>query len=285
MGKATRIRNATERGYIHNFLKTYVLGGFKWEGLPYGLTSQQIEQYICCNGLAVGFNHPRAGAVVLPAVWGAPLNLYYLPNDYEVWGSGWSGRVSVDKSVAFYDNSSRRSLANLIERTDQSLRSIIDAQRLNISHQKNPWIFAGNEDEKQSLLASLQAVDENVPAFIVSKSALTSIETAKKFFPTNVPFLAQDFQQAFRQELNTFLTVLGYDNVTIEKKERLITDEAHSNDSSILFHRMDRLRMREEACEGFNKMFGMSLSVKWVGCTDCDSKAETDRQSGGDSDE
>lgn len=274
MGKANRIYNAQNRTYIHNMLKSYVLGGFKWDGLPEGLTSQQLEQFICMNGMACGFKHPLAGSTILPSVWGAPLNLYFLPNFYIAYGAGWEGDVSADESVAFYDNSSRRGLRSLIDHTECSLLSIVSAQKINTAHQKNPWIFIGDEDEKQSLLAALQKVDENVPAIITTKTTMSGIETAKQFYPTNVPFIAQDFQQAFRQELNSFLSVLGFDNVTIEKKERLITDEAHSNDASVMFHRLDRLRAREEAADEFNRMFGANLTVEWVGCNDCDNTAD-----------
>ena len=108
---------------------------------------------------------------------------------------------------------------------------------------------------------------------MVTGSELRSIETAKQFYPTNVKLDTQTYLQAIRQELNSFLTQLGYDNITIEKKERLITDEAHSNDASVMFHRADRLRAREEAAEKYNAMFGANLRVTWVGCNDCNSVA------------
>ena len=254
-------------------LKTYLLGGFRWEGLPDGLTSQQMEQYITISGMACGFNHPQAGTVILPAVWGAPLNLYYLPNNYMAYGAGWSGVVDADVSVAFYDNSSRRSLCAAMEHTEKNIYDLISAERMNISHSKNPWIFAGTEDEAKGLIANLQKVDENTPAYVVTGSELRSIETAKQFYPTNVKLDTQTYLQAIRQELNSFLTQLGYDNITIEKKERLITDEAHSNDASVMFHRADRLRARKEAAEKYNAMFGADLRVTWVGCNDCNSVA------------
>ena len=254
-------------------LKTYLLGGFKWEGLPDGLPSQQMEQYITMSGMACGFSHPQAGTVILPAVWGAPLNLYYLPNNYMAYGAGWSGVVDADESIAFYDNSSRRSLRAAMEHTEKNIYDLISAERVNISHSKNPWVFAGTEDEAKGLIANLQKVDENTPAYVVTGSELRSIETAKQFYPTNVKLDTQTYLQAIRQELNSFLTQLGYDNITIEKKERLITDEAHSNDASVMFHRADRLRARQEAAEKYNAMFNANLRVEWVGCNDCNSVA------------
>lgn len=270
MSRQQKLENINNRTYIHDILKSYLLGGFKWDGLPQGLTSQQLEQFITMQGLAVGFKHPDAGAIILPSVWGAPLNIYFLPNFYIAYGAGFERRVSVDDAVTFYDNSSRRGLRSLCDHTEMMLMEIVSAQKINTVHQKNPWIFAGTETEKQSLLAAIAATNENNPVFITTNSAMLNIDTAKRFFPTNVQFLGQEFEQAFRQELNQFLTVLGYDNVAIEKKERLITDEAHANDSSVMYHRMDRLRMREQACKSFNSRFGTSLSVKWVGCSDCD---------------
>ena len=273
MSRKNRLINNVVYNSVHNMLKSYLLGGFRWEGLPDGLTSQQMEQYITMSGMACGFNHPQAGTVILPAVWGAPLNLYYLPNNYMAYGAGWSGVVDADLSVAFYDNSSRRSLRAAMEHTEKNIYDLINSERMNISHSKNPWIFAGTEDEAKGLIANLQKVDENTPAYVVTGSELRSIETAKQFYPTNVKLDTQTYLQAIRQELNSFLTQLGYDNITIEKKERLITDEAHSNDASVMFHRADRLRAREEAAEKYNAMFNANLRVEWVGCNDCNSVA------------
>ena len=273
MSRKNRLINNAVYNSVHNMLKTYLLGGFKWDGLPDGLTSQQMEQYITMSGMACGFNHPQAGTVILPAVWGAPLNLYYLPNNYMAYGAGWSGVVDADSSVAFYDNSSRRAMHAAMEHTEKNIYDLINSERMNISHSKNPWIFAGTEDEAKGLIANLQKVDENTPAYVVTGSELRAIETAKQFYPTNVKLDTQAYLQAIRQELNSFLTQLGYDNITIEKKERLITDEAHSNDASVMFHRADRLRAREEAAEKYNAMFGANLRVEWAGCNDCNSVA------------
>ena len=49
--------------------------------------------------------------------------------------------------------------------------------------------------------------------------------------------------------------------MTIEKKERLITDEATANDEQQLFNVGAMLKARQEACEKINEMFGLNISV------------------------
>ena len=53
--------------------------------------------------------------------------------------------------------------------------------------------------------------------------------------------------------------ILGINNLTIEKKERMTTYEVVRNSGETMANRYSRLNARRQACEQINKMFGLDI--------------------------
>ena len=51
--------------------------------------------------------------------------------------------------------------------------------------------------------------------------------------------------------------------MNIQKKERLITDEAIRSQGGTIASRYSRLQSRREACEKINEMFGLNINVDY----------------------
>ena len=56
----------------------------------------------------------------------------------------------------------------------------------------------------------------------------------------------------------------GINNVMIEKSERLITDEANSNNELINLNLQASLAPRQEACRQFNELYGLTGTDKEI---------------------
>ena len=57
------------------------------------------------------------------------------------------------------------------------------------------------------------------------------------------------------------MTYLGISNLNIQKKERLISDEAIRSQGGTIASRYSRLSERRNACDKINDMFGLNISV------------------------
>ena len=258
-----------------NVLRPIVLGRFKWSGLPYGLTSEQLERFITCwsdasgfvsGGLALIFEDLSIGPVILPAYPANALSLYYLPTEYIVTGVDYQQNVKADDGVPIYNDATRQPLSPMIADTAHRLFDLMEISRANTLQQKNPFVFAGTADEIKSLQAANQKRDADPSGIVcVTARAMQTIETAKRFFPIKPPFEADVYYDYYLQIYNRFLTMLGMDNIAIQKRERLVSSEAASNKQLILYYRDMATRYREEAANDANKKFGMSLNVEWVG--------------------
>lgn len=258
-----------------NVLRPVVLGRFKWSGLPYGLSSEQLERFITCwadssgfvsGGLALIFEDPAIGPVILPAVPANALNLYYLPTEYIATGVDYQRNVLADNGIPIYNDATRQPLSPMIADTAHRLFDLMEISRANTLQQKNPFVFAGTADEIKSLQAANQKRDADPSGIVcVTARAMQTIETAKRFFPIKPPFEADVYYDYYLQIYNRFLTMMGMDNIAIQKRERLVSSEAASNKQLILYYRDMATRYRETAAEEANKKFGMSLNVEWVG--------------------
>ena len=255
-------------------LLNYICGRFEWSGLPEGLDSRRLEYFITMQGCAALFTKDRK-TLGLPATPTGKKSLMW--EDVEFIAYGFNKTFTLDRTqcVPVYNNTCHSDMISAFETTCKDLDDILFSARVNVKCQKNPWAFGGTQDEIRTLQAALEKVNENGALLFMSKQGLASVETAKRFFPITVPVVTAELMQQYRTRLNDFLTLLGMDSVPIEKKERLISDEAHSNDSVVLFNRNDQLRQRELACEEFNKRYFANLSVKWVGCSDCEGGEES----------
>ena len=69
----------------------------------------------------------------------------------------------------------------------------------------------------------------------------------------------------YKKEIwNEALQFLGINSLQTEKKERLITDEASSNNELINLNLQSMLIPRQEACKQFNKLFGLEGTDKEI---------------------
>ena len=76
---------------------------------------------------------------------------------------------------------------------------------------------------------------------------------------TSAPYVGNHLQVLKHQYWNEALTFLGVENVTTEKKERLISTEVMSNMGDVEAQRFVRLNARKQACEKINELFGLEV--------------------------
>ena len=81
---------------------------------------------------------------------------------------------------------------------------------------------------------------------------------------TKAPYIADKVTDYKKEIWNEGLTFLGVNNLMIEKKQRMITDEASSNNELINLNLMSFLAPRLEACKQFNELFGLTGTDKEI---------------------
>lgn len=131
---------------------------------------------------------------------------------------------------------------------------------VNIKAQKTPVLLTGDESFRLTMKNIYNKYDGNEPVIYGDKNQLG--ENVLRAIKTDAPFVADKVMDYKKEIWNEALTYLGINNIMIEKKERLVSDEANGNNELINMNLQARLAPRKEACKQFNELFGMNIDVK-----------------------
>lgn len=239
--------------------KLVCMNEYEWDGLPDGIQPRHIEKLLFSKGFCAFFKAPNMGHMVLECDASMGVNVYGDPLGYRVHGYNYQRRIPADKLVIIRNNLLALPTEGFVIK---EVNKITEAERtmdVNVKSCKTPVIFACDDKDLLSWKRAFQQVDGNTPALFVDRGLnLDSIQA----YQTGVKFLCNDIMDYKRGVESDLLTFLGQNNTPVDKKERLITDEAQANNELISSFADLQLQARLKACEEINKMFGLNVTVK-----------------------
>ena len=239
--------------------KLIAMNEWEWEGLPDGILPRHIETHLFSKGYACFFRDPRMSYMCLECAPGGNVNVYGDPLWYRAFGFNYQRKLADDKCVIIRNNLLALPTYDFMMHYVNKLTEAERTMDVNIKACKTPIIFACDDKDVFSFKQMFRQVDGNVPAIFADKALNLDAITA---FQTGVKFMGNELMDYKRSVESDVLTFLGQNNTPVDKKERLITDEAESNNQLIDSFAELQLQAREEACEAINAMFGLNVSVK-----------------------
>lgn len=252
------LNNLTHR-IIYDKFRLIAMNAFEWCGLPEGIEERHIETPLFEKGFAAFFRDPDMDFMCLPARHNGQLNVYHDPLGFIAYGNGYQKEFAADQCVIIENNKLRLNTHDFILFYSNKLAEIERTMDVNVKACKTPIVFACDDKDVLTVKRVFQEVDGNTPAIFADRNLnLDSVHV----FDTKAKFMGielRDLEHAIEGDLLTFL---GQNNVSVEKKERLITDEANANNQLIQSFFDLQLEARERACEAINEKFGLSVSVK-----------------------
>lgn len=244
---------------IYDKYKMIAINTFKWNGLPEGIEEKYIERELFDHGKVIFFRDPDMSYMTLEAQDGGQLNVYGEPLFYNAVGFNYYKTYKRDECCIIENNKLRLATNPFIMFYVNKLTEAERTMDVNVKANKTPYVFAVDDKDILTFKRIFQQIDGNVPAIYADKGLnLDSIQV----FQTGVKFLGTELMEYKKSVENELLTFLGANNLPVEKKERLITDEANSNNQLISSFLDLQLEARERACEEINTMFGLNISVE-----------------------
>lgn len=244
---------------IFDKFKLIAVNMFEWSGLPEGIEEKYIERELFDHGKCIFFRDPDMSFMALEAQDGAQLNVYGEPLAYNAIGFNYNKTYAADDCVIISNNKMRLATQPFIMFFVNKLTEAERTMDVNVKANKTPFIFAVDDKDVLTFKRIFQQIDGNVPAIYADRGLnLDSIQV----FQTGVKFLCNDLMEYKKCVENELLTFLGQNNTPVEKKERLITDEANSNNQLIESFLDLQLESRQKACEEINRMYGLNVSVR-----------------------
>ena len=254
-------------------MKMVALSMFEWK-LPKGMDSRYLERSLYYKGMATMFETPEFGFINTQCSTNGYLNIYGLPsalmcNTFN--GLHWYKKLFTqlgedeetikkqreEECVFVMNDWEGMPTAFTIEQFAYRMYLAQRTADVNMSAQRTPVMVVCSDKQRLTMENLYSQYDGNQP-FIFGDKDSNINENTLKALKTDAPFICDKVIDYKKEIWNEFLQFLGVNSISIEKKERLITDEANQNNEVINLYLQSRLAPRQKACDQFNELYGLT---------------------------
>lgn len=258
--------------YLDRFRKV-ALSVFEWVNLPKSMNSMWLEKCLFYEGQATLLKDKNYGFINTKCCSDGDINIYGLPSslncysfEYNTSRKLYTGLTSntneFEDCILVQNNWERIPTTGTIELFAYRLYEAEQTAFTNIKAQKTPVLLLVDETQRLMMENLYSQYDGNRPFIFGDKKQIN--QDTLKAIRTDAPFVADKIIDYKKEIWNEALTFLGINNIMVDKKERLITDEANSNNELINLNLQSYLAPRQEACKQFNEKFGLTDSDKEI---------------------
>lgn len=273
------MRNNGTYGFYLEKLTELAISMFEWKNLPEGIDPRFLELTLFSDGQAVWFKDDELDQyLALQVIINGKLDVYRVPIRRRAFAvNGYQRQLDNKDSVIIYNNYLRTnsySMCVMYAKKLYNLDRIID---VNANAQKTPVLLRADETQRLTVLNAYKDWDGNQPVIYGDKALDPNMLSVLR---TDAPYISDKIYQLKTQYWNEALTHLGISNLSIQKKERLVSDEVVRSQGGTIASRYSRLEARREACNKINEMFGLDI---WVDYRDDFRQADDETMFTGDS--
>lgn len=256
---------------------------FEWKNLPNSVDSRFLEDCLFRDGFCVFFKDEVMGYLCLKTMIGGELDVYNIPKTRTAYASnGYNRTLNKDNSVLIFNNMLHNNSVTDIKMFARRLYECDRTIDVNVKAQKTPMMITCDENQRLTMKNLYAQYEGNEPFIFGGKDLdLKKIQA----LTTGAPFVADKVHETKMQIWNEAMTYLGISNVSMVKRERLVTDEVSRNMGSVVMSRYSRLNERKEACKKINTMFGLNIDVEYrndIQAYDDEDLAPTTKEEGDD---
>lgn len=264
------LNNETYVDYLER-LKKIALSIFEWSNLPDSMNARYLEMVLYYKGQASLLYDNDYGFINTQACDSGYINIYGLPTLINCYSFSYnqmrdtyvagSGEPKDKECILVLNNYQRVPTASTLELFAYRLAELQRTFDVNIKAQRTPILIRTDQKQEFTLKKMYEQYDGNTPAIFADKNLVA--DDALKALKTDAPFIARELNDAKREIWNEALTFLGVSNLS-EKRERLISSEADSNNELVNLNLQSYLVPRQQACKEFNDKFGFTGTDKEI---------------------
>ena len=251
---------------------------FTYEGLPESIKPEFVERFLIMNGSIAGWNYDGpdpdykdklivsiGGDANEPDVYG--IGTHYIAATQ----NGYTKSLKRDEDgVIIYNNSCYMPDIQIINAFVDELTEMFVSLRSNILYTRNKPVFkAATDKERRAIQEAFEKIKNDLePIIVTSTNVMEEIEgseTVKVLDITDVnnadklQYIVKSIDDAFRW----FFTLYGQAVQGNGKLAQQTVKEVDGSTSLSFIYPNDRLKMRKEGFDRFNRMFGTNITVRF----------------------
>lgn len=272
------VNDATYWDYLDR-LKKVAMSMFEWVNLPESMNARYIEKCLYYNGSAAFLYDETLGYINTNCSTSGQINIYGIPTALNCYSYGYQETRKVYTGLRYdpegnpvnekekdcilvMNNWDRTPTCSTLELFALRLYEAERACDVNIKASKTPVMVICDEEQRLTMKNLYLQYDGNEPFIFGDKNSLS--DGMLKSINTQAPFIADKLMSYKKEIWNEALEFLGVNTLSLEKKERLISDEASSNNELINMNLQSYLVPRQEACKMFNDKYGLTGTDKEI---------------------
>lgn len=252
-------------------MKKICLSMFEWVNLPDTMNSRYLEMCLYYKGQAALLYDEDYGFINTQAADSGYINIYGLPTKINCYSYSYNKMRELyvpntnlpaeEECILVMNNYQRVPTAATICLYAERLTEAQRAADINIKAQKTPILLMTDKNQELTLRNMYAQYDGNSPVIFGDRNVLA--EKPIDSISTNAELVANDIRQYMEGIWNDFLCFVGINNLS-EKKERLITTEANTNNELVNLNMQSYLIPRKQACKEFNDKFGLTRTSRAI---------------------
>lgn len=147
----------------------------------------------------------------------------------------------------------------LTQRTAYTLAHIKATEVFNMNQMKVPFV-AFTKDKNLTAQNIWEGINAGLPLVVIDKE-LGDLDSVIKVADLNIPNFLPELKDQWNNELSEMLTMLGINNVGVDKKERLVKSEVDANSQLIEASGNIYLDARNNQLALINEVFGTNIKA------------------------